>query len=51
MPNHIAPTDNIVVNGMAPLECFPHIKRLIKNPMLKTIPGYSVDVRKAAACV
>ena len=39
MPNHMAPTDSIVVNGMAPLECLPQMKRLMKKPIPNTIPG------------
>ena len=49
MPNHIAPTDSMVVKGMAPLECFPQMKKFMKNPIPKTMPGYRVEVRKAAA--
>ena len=49
MPNHMAPTDSMVVKGMAPLECLPQMNRLMKNPIPKTMPGYRVEVRKAAA--
>ena len=49
MPNHIAATASIVVKGIAPLECFPQMNRFTKKPMPKTIPGYRVAVRKAAA--
>ena len=45
----MAPTDSMVVKGMAPLECFPQMKRLMKKPIPKTMPGYRVEVKNAAA--
>jgi hypothetical protein len=35
----MAPIDSIVVNGMAPLECFPQMKKLMKTPREKMMPG------------
>ena len=44
MPNHITSIESIVVNGTAPDERFPHMKKLRKKPILNTIPGYNVAV-------
>ena len=45
----MAPTDSIVAKGMALLECLLQIKRFTKKPIPKTIPGYKVEVKRAAA--
>ena len=47
MPNHIAPMANIVVKGIAPEECFPQIKKLMKTPRVKMMPGYRVAVERS----
>ena len=48
MPNHMAPMDSMVVKGIAPLECLPQMKKLMKTPREKMMPGYKVAVKKAA---
>ena len=48
IPNHIAPTDNIVINGIAPLDLWPQIKKFTNNPSVKITPGYNVAVRNEA---
>ena len=48
MPNHIAPTDSIVVKGIAPLDRWPQMKKFTNKPSAKITPGYSVAVRNAA---
>ena len=45
----MATTPRIVRKGMAPLECLPQMKRLMKNPIANTMEGYKVAVRNAAA--
>jgi len=35
---------SIVENGTAPDERFPQMKKLRKNPIVNTIPGYNVAV-------
>ena len=44
IPNHMAPIANIVVKGIAPEECLPHIKKLMKTPSVNMMPGYKVAV-------
>ena len=39
IPNHMATIPMIVTKGMAPLECLPQMKRLMKNPIPKTTDG------------
>ena len=45
----MAPTLSMVVKGMAPLECFPQMKKLITNPTPRTALGYREPVNRAAA--
>ena len=40
----MAPIANIVVKGIAPEECLPHIKKLMKTPSVNMMPGYKVAV-------